>query len=123
MLLRVTDRNMPLCLQLMLGSAWLPKAMVFNVKSSYRVNDQLPRETPPRGLGLACIWRPALAVCFPPFIYLFFNDCGLKSVKKLFFFFAKVSVRHASLGSIGHERLNMGVWIRVVAHCLSVTGE
>lgn len=45
-LLRVTDWNMLLCL--MPRSMWLPKAMVSNVKSSYRVNDWLPRETTAR---------------------------------------------------------------------------
>lgn len=32
------------------GSMWLPKAMVFNIKSSYRVNDWLPRETAAQSL-------------------------------------------------------------------------
>jgi len=54
-LLRVTDqKNILLCLQLMPRSVWLPKAIVFNIKSFYREHDWLPRETIHR---LCCTMR------------------------------------------------------------------
>lgn len=72
-LLWVSGRNMLLCLQLFLRSTQLPKAMVFNIKSSYRVDDcSLP------GSRLCCTTKrveagsylcPVLGVSCHPILY------------------------------------------------------
>lgn len=55
----------------MLGSALLPKAMVFKIKSSYRVNAWFPREITTKVHRDSESWftSQALAVSAPPIRY------------------------------------------------------